>query len=121
MKYMVMVNGKYMTQVEVDASGCAAEHVILDELRYGMKSALAFDAKAMRTQHFFDCFQSCEMVSLDELRFKSKRAKAQLEAEISSIERKIETIDQQIENLQSERKELGYKLNAARNQTGEAV
>ena len=121
MKYMVMVNGKYMTQVETDRSACGAEHIILDDIRYGIESALAFDAEAIKTQHFFDCLQSCKMVSLDELKIMSSRVKYEVESKIMNIEEEISEIEHTIKELQAKRKDLGYALNAAKNQNGTRI
>ena len=66
MKFMVMVNNKYM--VSLEASSClAAEHKILDEIRYGMQSALAFDQETTKTEHFIACMMQCQTISYEEL------------------------------------------------------
>ena len=121
MKYMVMVNGKYMTQVETDRSACGAEHIILDDIRYGIESALAFDAESIKTQHFFDCLQSCKMVSLDEIKAMSSRVKYEVDCKIANLEEEISEIEHTIKELQAKRQDLGYKLNAAKNQNGARI
>lgn len=121
MKYMVMVNGKYMTQVETDRSACGAEHIILDDIRYGITSAQAFDQSAMKTEHFFACFQSCEMISLDELRKMSDAAKAELDKQIAEAQREYDTIVSQIEELQKKQKEAWWHLNMVKGKHGREI
>lgn len=121
MKYMVMVNNKYMTQVEVEGSACAAEHVILDDLRYGIVSALAFDAEAMKTEHFNACFQSCDLVTIDQLRRKCKSVQVQIDIAISEAQRKQDEITAQIEALKAKQRDLGYEINRLRGSVGEEI
>lgn len=121
MKYMVMVNGKYMTQVETDKSACGAEHIILDDICYGMVSAQAFDAKAMKTSYFNECFQSCELVSLTELKTMSEKVRSKVENEIAVARIKYEELTAKIEKLQEEQKEAYYEINRLKSQRGEAV
>ena len=121
MKYMVMVNGKYMTQVETDRSACGAEHIILDDIRYGIESALAFDAKAMKTEHFNACFQSCELIGLDELKRMSTAIKAKIDSEIAGAELAYNQITTQIEALQEKQKAAWHELNRIKGQRGEAL
>lgn len=118
MKYMVMVNNKYMTQVEVDGSACAAEHVILDDIRYGMTSALAFDAAAMKTEHFNACFQSCTLVSIEELRRKSTFVQAEVENAIAAAELERNKVISQIDSLKAKQRELEYEINRLKSHTG---
>lgn len=63
--YFVQVNGLYMVKVEAFTNG-GAEHMILDNIP-GTQSALAFDAEAMKTDYFMECFASAEVVSQSEL------------------------------------------------------
>ena len=121
MKYMVMVNGKYMTQVETDRSACGAEHIILDDIRYGITSAQAFDQKAMKTEHFFACFQSCEMISLDELKRMSDAAKAELDKQIEKAQSEYDEITAQIEELQKKQREAKWHLNIVKGKNGREI
>ena len=75
MKYMVLVNQKYMVAVETEGSNAAAEHMILDNFD-GIQGAQAFDKAAMRTSYFFDILQSAETISLKELGVLSDNYKA---------------------------------------------
>lgn len=119
MKYMVMVNGKYMTQVETERSACGAEHIILDEIRYGITAAQAFDAKEMKTQFFFSCMQSCELISLDELKRKSNAVKAKIDGRVSEAQAEYDRIKAQIKELQKQEQAAWYALNAAHSQRDE--
>ena len=66
-KFMVMVNSKYM--VTVEANSCyGAEHIILDNLYHGMRTALAFDEETMKTEHFVSCLMNCQTISFEELK-----------------------------------------------------
>lgn len=67
MKFMVMVNNKFMVSVEAE-SNLAAEHKILDDIYDGMQSALSFDKDTMKTDHFRACLMGCETISFNELK-----------------------------------------------------
>lgn len=121
MKYMVMVNGKYMTQVETDRSACGAEHIILDDIRYGITSAQAFDAKAMKTNYFFECMQSCKLVSLDELKAMSAKVQAEVEEQIEVAWSEYNRIKGEIEKLNKQLRCATYALNAAKGQNGNEI
>ena len=62
MKFMVMVNNKFMVSVEA-TSNVAAEHKILNDIYHGMQSALAFDEESMKTDHFRGCLLACQTIS----------------------------------------------------------
>jgi len=119
MKYMVMVNNKYMTQVDIEGSACAAEHLILDDLRYGMVSALAFDSKAMGTDYFNCCFQRCEYIPFEELKRKSDAAKADYDTRLADAAQAINDISAQIKALETKRENMRLELNAMKGNTGE--
>lgn len=79
MKFMVMVNSKYMVSVEAE-SLCGAEHVILD--KYSdiinrsnvIKSAQAFKHEDMGKAWFInDYFNFCETISIEALDEKIKK------------------------------------------------
>lgn len=72
MKYMVLVNQKYMVAVETEGSAAAAEHMILDNYQ-GIAGAQAFDRAALHTNYFVDVLQNAETISLSELKAMSDR------------------------------------------------
>lgn len=72
MKYMVLVNQKYMVAVETEGSMAAAEHMILDNYQ-GIAGAQAFDRAALHTSYFVDVLQNAETISLSELKAMSDR------------------------------------------------
>lgn len=72
MKYMVMVNGKFMVTVDKDGSMAAAEHEILDNYD-GIQAAQAFDRAALHTNYFVDVLQYSETISTNELQQMSDR------------------------------------------------
>lgn len=72
MKYMVLVNQKFMVAVETEGSMAAAEHVILDNYQ-GIAGAQAFDRAALHTNYFVDVLQDAETISLGELKAMSDR------------------------------------------------
>lgn len=65
MKYMVVVNQKYIVMVEVN-SACSAEHKILDTMD-GVQGAQAFTGKELYTDTFQWYFENGMTVSYDEL------------------------------------------------------
>ena len=72
MKYMVLVNQKYMVAVETEGSMAAAEHMILDNYQ-GIAGAQALDRAALHTNYFVDVLQNAETISLSELKAMSDR------------------------------------------------
>lgn len=72
MKFMVLVNQKYMVAVETEGSAAAAEHMILDNYQ-GIAGAQAFDRAALHTNYFVDVLQNAETISLSELKAMSDR------------------------------------------------
>lgn len=72
MKYMVMVNNKFMVSVEAE-SKINAGHFILDSFAnetntYGViESALAFNKEDMKTDYYFECLEGCETISFTDL------------------------------------------------------
>lgn len=121
MKYMVMVNGKYMTQVEVEGSALSAEHYLLNDVRYGIESAQAFTDKEMKTDYFIGLMQHCQLITINEIIRMSEFAKKRTEHEIKSIKDLIARVDEQIEELNSQKKELERQLNKAKCSSGEAL
>ena len=114
MKYMVMVNQKYMVTVEAN-SLCGAEHVILDNID-GIEGAQAFDAKGMATQFFADMMQNCETVSYSELleisaRYtEACREMGKLKETLSDMESEITRLYNLIDDLRCKQEEVGSKV-----------
>lgn len=69
-KYLVIVNQKYLVNVEANSHG-GAEHRVLD-LVYGITGAQAFSKKDMSTEFFRDYAINCETVSFNWLVEQSK-------------------------------------------------
>lgn len=65
MKYMVVVNRKYIVAVEAN-SACSAEHKILDTMD-GVQGAQAFTGKELSTDTFQWYFENGLTVSYDEI------------------------------------------------------
>ena len=101
MKFMVMVNNKFMVSVEA-TSNAAAEHKILDDIYDGMQSALAFDKESMKTDHFRGCLMACETISFNELKKMSEAYSKQWNkfTEAKSV------LDSAVENIRSLEKQL---------------
>lgn len=102
MKYMVVVNQKYMISLEHDGSCGGAEHVILDNYQ-GIEGCQAFDQEGMKTDTFMEYLTTCETISLDELKTLSdeyeKRWKgtAQLKETMRSLEAEVERLRNQLD------------------------
>lgn len=114
MKYMVMVNGKYMTQVETEHGAGGAERILMDDVHYGIKSALAFDAETIKTQHFVECLQACKLVSLGELRQMSAAAKAKIDSRVAAAQSELVRVQAQLEQLKQQELAARYALNSAK-------
>ena len=110
-KFMVMVNCKWMVLIESE-NACRAEHLILDDLRYGIQFCQAFSIEEFATDTFLGWMSSCETISLRELEDKVSKFKAyqdQKQAEednAKQIDKRIMDIDDKINKLKAERKEL---------------
>ena len=108
MKYMVLVNRKFMVAVEHDGSNGGAEHKILDNYQ-GIHGAQAFDQKEMHTTYFSDIVQSCETISLKELKDLSDRYEqcyhelAVAKDRVSDIDMEIERVKKLLEDLEHDR------------------
>lgn len=72
MKFMVVVNQKYLVTVEAQTEG-SAEHVILDDVYYGIETCQAFSINSLQTDTFTAFAKDCETVSLAELKEKAKK------------------------------------------------
>ena len=123
MKYMVLVNQKYMVAVETEGSMAAAEHMILDNYQ-GIAGAQAFDRAALHTSYFVDVLQNAETISLSELKAMSDRyenayfelAKKQEDEEATKNE-----IEQLLEIIERKKTELNTKHFATRKAHLEAI
>lgn len=108
MKYMVLVNRKFMVAVEHDGSNGGAEHQILDNYN-GIQDAQAFDQKEMHTTYFSCIVQSCETISLKELKDMSDRYDqcyhelAVAADRVSNVDMVIERLKKQLEDLEHDR------------------
>lgn len=107
MKYMVLVNQKYMVAVETEGSAAAAEHMILDNYQ-GIAGAQAFDRAALHTNYFVDVLQNAETISPSELKAMSDRYEnayfelsKKMDAE-KSITDEIERLQEMIRQKQEE-------------------
>lgn len=112
MKFMVMVNNKFMVSVEAE-SNCGAEHRILDEIYDGMQSALAFDKESMKTDHFRGCLLGCETISFSELKNMSVAYRDQWE-QYSSFSKAIEEAEAIEEDLKKRLAECQETLRHAK-------
>lgn len=108
MKYMVLVNRKFMIAVEHDGSNGGAEHQIIDNYN-GIQGAQAFDKDEMHTDYFSDIVQSCETISLKELKALSDRYEqcyhelAVAKDRVSDINLDIECVQKILDDLVHER------------------
>lgn len=102
MKFMVMVNRKYLVMVEAQTAG-GAEHVILDNVYYGVETCQAFSLKEMATEFFRSCAEECETVSYEELMEKGKAyknaldSKKKYEALVKEYEKTVRELSAKIE------------------------
>lgn len=101
MKFIVMVNHKYLVSVEADTCG-GAEHKILDNVYYGIETCQAFTLEELSTDFFRNFAENCETISISELYNKAqeyKRLQDEKEAEkdmISEYRKKIEDLQEEI-------------------------
>lgn len=100
---MVMVNGKYMVQVEAETL-LQAEHKLLDlePYRHGINAAQAFGKAEMKTGFFYDCLQTCEVISDAELARKCELVRAEIETELEKVEEERRALEQKIKALELE-------------------
>ena len=71
MKFMVVVNQKYLVSVEANTHG-GAEHKILDNIYCGIETCLAFTIEETATDIFKTLVENCETISYTEMLEKSK-------------------------------------------------
>ena len=106
MKYLVVVNQKYIVSVESTSAG-GAEHVILDNMD-GIEGAQAFDSKAIKTETFEWYMENCETVSYETLR--------QISQEYTDKCREMGDRMQEVKRANAEMEELQRKMEALQNE-----
>lgn len=97
MKYVVIVNQKYLVSVEANTHG-GAEHKILDNVYYGVETCQAFKIEEMATDTFKALAENCETISYDEMVKRSEVYKATLN-EIKEDNEMIEKYTEQLNGL----------------------
>lgn len=108
MKYMILINRKFMVAVDHDGSNGGAEHKILDNYQ-GIQGAQAFNRDEMGTAYFSDVVQDCVTISLQELqRMSDEYTGAYLELskardEVAGIDMQIAELKERISELSNER------------------
>lgn len=118
MKYLVVVNQKYIVAVEAE-SELGAEHKILDDIYYGITGAQAFDQKSIRTDCFYWLMQDCKTVSYEELEKMSKSYKEaqetleQREQELKEAQKRMKELQEQMTALQTEINARNFSVNQA--------
>ncbi len=100
MKFMVVVNQKYLVNVEANTHG-GAEHKILDDIHYGIETCQAFTFEEMTTDTFKALAENCETISYDEMVKRSKDYKATLD-EIKEDNEIVEKYTKQLNELYKE-------------------
>lgn len=107
MKYMVVVNQKFMVAVEAN-SALAAEHEIINNFA-GIDGAQAFDREAMKTDTFAGFLMDCETISLGELKDKADKYEAALKEE-ATAELKVENMQEAIERAEAQLSKMRSEL-----------
>ena len=97
MKYIVVVNQKYLVSVEANTHG-GAEHKILDNIYYGVETCQAFAIEEMATDTFRALAENCETISYDEMLNRSKLYKETLD-KIKENKTKVEEHNKHITEL----------------------
>ncbi len=98
MKFMVIVNEKLMTMVEADGYG-EAEHKVLTDIYYGMKTALAFNP-ATESHLYGWAYNDCKFVSYELLMAKAKAYAAKLYEIENEILDGIESAEKEVKRLE---------------------
>ena len=104
MKFFVVVNGKYMVDVEANTHG-GAEHIILDDFFYGIEQCQAFSTSELHTDTFKYFADVCETISREQLMLKCEQYKQVLD-EKTNEEFKVSDYSEQISRLERELKLL---------------
>ena len=109
MKYMVLVNGKWFIQIEIDGSALAAEHFFLNE-HDGVHAAQAFDAETMSHKWFItDWLLNYECISYDEFKRLETEYKESFVA-LSCAKDARRDVEYKIEDLENQLVELNREL-----------
>ena len=69
--FIVIVNAKYAVSVKAATNG-GAEHKILDNIYYGIKTCQAFSLDELNTDFFKNLMAGCQTISIESLREKTK-------------------------------------------------
>ena len=104
MKFLVVVNGKYMVDVEANTHG-GAEHIILDDFHYGIEQCQAFSMKELHTDTFKHFAEGCETIGREQLMLKCEKYKHFLD-EKTNEEFKVSDYTEQISRIERELKSL---------------
>lgn len=112
MKYMMVVNQKYMISLEHDGSCGGAEHVILDNFQ-GIEGCQAFDEKGMKTDIFMGYLTTCKTISLDELKTLSDEYENRWKETAKSRD-EMKRLEAEVEDLRNQLDVASYKLKIAK-------
>lgn len=112
MKYMMVVNQKYMISLEHDGSCGGAEHVILDNYQ-GIEECQAFDQEGMKTDTFMSYLTTCKTISLDELKTLSDEY-ANRWKETAKSRNEMKMLEAEVEDLRNQLDVASYKLKIAK-------
>lgn len=114
MKFMVIVNNKYMITVDANTHG-GAEHKILDDFFYGIEQCQAFSMDELNTETFKYFAEHCETISANELMEKCETYKKYVD-EKQETEQKVNDYTKRIQALENELKLLnGNKITCLAN------
>lgn len=108
MKFMVIVNQKYLVTVEANTHG-GAEHKILDNVYYGIQTCQAFSMSELSTDIFKSLAEDCETIGYSELFDKAKEHKKTIE-EIKAENDKIAAYKKQIEAMEKRMAEIKSEI-----------
>ena len=112
MKYMMVVNQKYMISLEHDGSCGGAEHQILDNFQ-GIEGCQAFDEKGMKTDTFMTYLTTCKTISLDELKTLSDEYENRWKETAKSRD-EMKRLEAEVEDLRNQLDVANYKLKIAK-------
>lgn len=112
MKYMMVVNQKYMISLEHDGSCGGAEHVILDNFQ-GIEGCQAFDQEGMKTDTFMSYLTTCKTISLDELKTLSDEYENRWKETAKSRD-EMKRLEAEVEDLRNQLDVASYKLKIAK-------
>lgn len=112
MKYMMVVNQKYMISLEHDGSCGGAEHQILDNFQ-GIEGCQAFDEKGMKTDTFMWYLTTCKTISLDELKTLSDEYENRWKETAESRDA-MKRLEAEVEDLRNQLDVANYKLKIAK-------